>query len=106
MERLHGGFELGVGLAFVFFAAIAAGADLVAMIRIAPLLVVLVVILLGIHLGSPLYFEAAAEILTIIAIGHWLEARASRKAGAAIEGLVQLELVDPPDIASRCRLLV
>jgi uncharacterized membrane protein len=25
MERLHGGFELGVGLAFVFFAAIAAG---------------------------------------------------------------------------------
>ncbi len=39
---------------------------------------------------SPLYFEAAAEILTIIAIGHWLEARASRKAGAAIEGLVEL----------------
>ncbi len=50
MRRLHGGFELGVGLAFVFFAAIAAGADLVAMIRIAPLLIVLVVILLGIHL--------------------------------------------------------
>lgn len=51
MEKLHGGFELGVGLAFVFFAAIAAGADLVAMIRIAPLLVVLVVILLSIHLA-------------------------------------------------------
>ena len=50
MERLHGGFELGVGLAFVFFAAIAAGADLVAMVRIAPLLVVLVVILLSVHL--------------------------------------------------------
>jgi uncharacterized membrane protein len=50
MERLHGGFELGVGLAFVFFAAIAAGADLVAMIQIAPILVVLVVILLSIHL--------------------------------------------------------
>jgi Cu+-exporting ATPase len=44
-------------------------------------------LLAGLH---PLYFEAAAEILTIIAIGHWLEARASRKAGAAIEGLVQL----------------
>jgi uncharacterized membrane protein len=50
MRRLHGGFELGVGLAFVFFAAIAAGADLVAMIRIAPLLIVLVVILLSVHL--------------------------------------------------------
>jgi len=51
MEKLHGGFELGVGLAFVFFAAIAAGADVVAMVKIAPLLVVLVVILLGIHLA-------------------------------------------------------
>lgn len=51
MEKLHGGFELGVGLAFVFFAAIAAGADLVAMVKIAPLLVVLVVILLSIHLA-------------------------------------------------------
>lgn len=50
MERLHGGFELGVGLAFVFFAAIAAGANLTAMVQIAPLLIVLVVILLSIHL--------------------------------------------------------
>ena len=50
MEKLHGGFELGVGLAFVFFAAIAAGADLVAMVKIAPILVVLVLILLGVHL--------------------------------------------------------
>ncbi len=50
MSRLHGGFELGVGLAFVFFAAIAAGADILAMINIAPLLVVLVVILLSCHL--------------------------------------------------------
>ena len=50
MARLHGGFELGVGLAFVFFAAIAAGADLVAMVQIAPILIVLVVILLTVHL--------------------------------------------------------
>jgi uncharacterized membrane protein len=50
LSRLHGGFELGVGLAFVFFAAIAAGADLMAMVQIAPLLIVLVVILLGVHL--------------------------------------------------------
>jgi Cu+-exporting ATPase len=47
--------------------------------------------LAGLLVGlQPLYFEAAAEILTIISIGHWLEARATRKAGAAIEGLVQL----------------
>lgn len=50
MDRLHGSFELGVGLAFVFFAAIAAGADLVAMVKIAPMLIVLVVILLSVHL--------------------------------------------------------
>jgi len=50
MEKLHGGFELGVGLAFVFFAAIAAGANLTAMVQIAPMLIVLVVILLSIHL--------------------------------------------------------
>lgn len=51
MARLHGGFELGVGLAFVFFTAIAAGADLRAMVQIAPLLIVLVVILLSVHLA-------------------------------------------------------
>ena len=50
MDRLHGSFELGVGLAFVFFAAIASGANLVAMIKIAPSLIVLVVILLSVHL--------------------------------------------------------
>ena len=50
MARLHGGFELGVSLAFVFFAAIAAGADIVAMVEIAPLLIVLVTILLIVHL--------------------------------------------------------
>jgi Cu+-exporting ATPase len=47
--------------------------------------------LVGLLAGlEPLYFDSAAEILTIISIGHWLEARATRKAGAAIEGLVQL----------------
>jgi uncharacterized membrane protein len=50
MKSLHGGFELGVGLAFVFFGAIAAGADIVAMVNIAPILIVLVVILLSVHL--------------------------------------------------------
>ena len=47
--RLAGSFELGVGLSFVFFAAIAAGADVVAMVQVAPLLTLLVFILLSIH---------------------------------------------------------
>lgn len=48
-HKLAGSFELGVGLSFVFFAAIAAGADLVAMIEVAPLLTLLVLILLSVH---------------------------------------------------------
>ena len=69
MERLHGGFELGVGLAFVFFAAIAAGANIVAMIQIAPLLIVLVVILLSVHLlvllgGGWLFRLTLPELVT------------------------------------------
>ena len=47
--RLAGSFELGVGLSFVFFAAIAAGADVVAMVEVAPMLTVLVFILLSVH---------------------------------------------------------
>ena len=49
LGRLAGSFELGVGLSFVFFAAIAAGADIVAMIEIAPMLILLVTVLLSVH---------------------------------------------------------
>ncbi|MGR8932721.1 MAG: DUF819 family protein [Gammaproteobacteria bacterium] len=49
MARLQGGFELAIPLSFVFFAAIAAGADVMAMIEIAPLLIMLVLTLLSIH---------------------------------------------------------
>jgi len=48
-QKLAGSFEVGVGLSFVFFAAIAAGADVVAMIEVAPMLTVLVLILLSVH---------------------------------------------------------
>ncbi|TXS95665.1 DUF819 family protein [Parahaliea maris] len=48
-SRLAGSFELGVGFSFVFFAAIAAGANLVAMVSVAPLLIALVLILLSVH---------------------------------------------------------
>lgn len=47
-------------------------------------------------LGGPaemLYFESAAMIITLIALGRWLEAHAKRRAGAAIESLAKL--VDP-----------
>ncbi|MEM7691288.1 MAG: DUF819 family protein [Pseudomonadota bacterium] len=47
--RLAGAFELGVCLSFVFFAAIAAGADVPAMLAVAPLLIVLVLVLLSVH---------------------------------------------------------
>lgn len=45
-----GAFEIGVALSFTFFAAIAAGADIQAMISVAPLLIGLVMILLSVHL--------------------------------------------------------
>ncbi len=48
-DRLAGSFEVGIGLSFLFFAAIAAGADVVAMIEVAPMLTLLVLVLLSIH---------------------------------------------------------
>ncbi|GAB5412920.1 MAG: DUF819 domain-containing protein [Congregibacter sp.] len=48
-RRLAGAFEIGVCLSFVFFAAIAAGADVPAMLAVAPMLIVLVLILLTVH---------------------------------------------------------
>jgi len=53
-RKLSGSFELGVGLSFVFFTAIAAGADVFAMIEVAPMLIALVLILLSIHLSITL----------------------------------------------------
>lgn len=49
MARLHGDFELGMLLSLIFFATIAAGANVLAMIQIAPLLILLVAILLIVH---------------------------------------------------------
>ncbi|MBN8247954.1 MAG: heavy metal translocating P-type ATPase [Verrucomicrobia bacterium] len=37
-----------------------------------------------------LYFMEAAAILTLISVGHWLEARMSSQAGAALKSLLQL----------------
>jgi len=49
MAKLHGGYELGIALSFVFFAAIAAGADLQAVVNEAPLLILIIAILLTVH---------------------------------------------------------
>ena len=56
-----GGFEMGVMLSFVFFASIAAGADIRAMLNVAPILVLLVGILLSTHL------------LCLLVVGKWLK---------------------------------
>jgi len=56
-----GGFELGVVLSFVFFGSIAAGADVVAMLSVAPILITLVSILLTTHL------------ICLLVVGRWLK---------------------------------
>ncbi|MDY7109016.1 MAG: cation-translocating P-type ATPase [Planctomycetota bacterium] len=60
-------------------------------------LVVFVSRLLGRDLGQPLYFGEAAALLGIISLGHWLEARASARAGSAVRELLELQ----PDEAER-----
>ncbi|MGF1463685.1 MAG: DUF819 domain-containing protein [Maricaulaceae bacterium] len=49
MAKLHGGYELGVGLAFVYFASIVAGADIPTLIATAPLLAVFVGVIIIVH---------------------------------------------------------
>jgi len=56
-----GAFELGVALSFAFFIAIAAGANLTAMISVAPILIALVAILLSVHL------------FVLLVVGSWLK---------------------------------
>ena len=41
--------------------------------------------------SSPLYFETAAIIVTLILLGRWLEARAKGQASAAIKALMGLQ---------------
>ncbi|MCC2617822.1 DUF819 family protein [Aestuariibacter halophilus] len=49
MARMHGGQSLGLVLAFVFFAAIAAGADVAKLLESAPILLAFVLLLLAVH---------------------------------------------------------
>ncbi|MEQ8435607.1 MAG: DUF819 family protein [Oceanicaulis sp.] len=49
MAKLHGGFELGVVLAFLFFGAIAAGANVADLLVQAPMIMVFIAVLISIH---------------------------------------------------------
>jgi len=40
--------------------------------------------------GGHVYFMEAAAIITIISVGHWLEARVSQRASSALKSLLQL----------------
>lgn len=43
------------------------------------------------QLNQPTYFAEAAGLLGIVSVGHWLEARASAHAGAAVRQLLQMQ---------------
>ncbi|MCV2883629.1 DUF819 family protein [Aestuariibacter sp. AA17] len=68
MQKLHGGQSLGLVLAFVFFAAIAAGADVAKLLGTAPILLAFVIILLTVHglvvFGGGALISKAAQRLT------------------------------------------
>lgn len=49
MAKLHGGFELGVVLAFLFFGAIAAGANIPDLLSSAPMVMVFILVLISVH---------------------------------------------------------
>jgi len=49
MARMSGGYEIGLGLSFVFFAMIAAGANIVTLISEAPILILIIAIVLFVH---------------------------------------------------------
>lgn len=54
-------------------------------------LVVFVSMLVGRPLEQPLYFAESAALLGLISLGHWLEARATARAGSAVRELLELQ---------------
>ncbi|MCH8271468.1 MAG: cadmium-translocating P-type ATPase, partial [Planctomycetes bacterium] len=53
--------------------------------------------LLGGQNGVPLYFGESAALLTLISLGHWLEARTTSQTGSAVRELLSLQ----PDSVTR-----
>ena len=60
-------------------------------------LTVFVLALVGVRTGQPLYFGESAGLLTLISLGHWLEARTTAAAGSATRELLALQ----PDEVTR-----
>ena len=60
-KHLSGSFELGIALSMVFFGSIAAGANVSAVISIAPMLIVFAGILLTVH------------AVVLLVMGRWLK---------------------------------
>ncbi|MCI0629254.1 MAG: cation-translocating P-type ATPase [Phycisphaerales bacterium] len=58
-------------------------------------LVIFAMKLFGSSTEQPLYFSEAAALLGIISLGHWMEARATARAGSAVRELLELQ----PDVA-------
>ncbi len=54
-------------------------------------LVALIGTTLGLMAEQSLYFSETAALLGLISLGHWLEARASAKAGSAVRELLELQ---------------
>lgn len=63
--------------------------------------IVFVAELLGWKTGQPMYWEAAAGLLALISLGHWLEARSMVSASSALRHLLSLQ----PDRVRRLRSL-
>jgi len=54
-------------------------------------LVIFLMKLFGSTIDQPLYFSEAAALLGIISLGHWMEARATARAGSAVRELLELQ---------------
>jgi len=63
--------------------------------------VVLIGHLLGMDPQQPFYFGESAGLLTLISLGHWLEARTTAAAGSAIRELLSLQPDEVTRLASR-----
>lgn len=58
------------------------------------------------HAHSHLYFMESASILTLVGVGHWIEARLSRNAATTLRGLLELAPVQARRITSKGEELV
>ena len=54
-------------------------------------LIVLLMKLAGSSIDQPMYFAESAALLGIISLGHWMEARATARAGSAVRELLELQ---------------